>query len=174
MAAYHRLENLLEVEGKIFCNIKVPIIFEMCQVDLEKVKQQNISFEISIGHDMLFLKALIDTGSSDTLLGENLVGKVIRDKGVHASVSSILDNSRVYQAQQVRGYLKSGLVTVTIVKQLVKPPNNILLMNMVGSLLGIEEVNRERYNIDTDFLWKPIQLVVSVLDSQMKPICMKE
>ena len=105
---------------------------------MKKVKQQNISFEISNGHVILFLKALIDTGSSDTLLGENLVGKVIRDKGVHASVSSILDDSRVYQAWQVRGYLTSGQVSVTIVQELVKLENNILLMNMVGSILGIE------------------------------------
>ena len=98
MTAYHRLANLLEVEGKISCNIKVPIIFELCQVDLELVKQQNISFEISDGHIILFLKALIDTGSSDTLLGGNLIGKVIRDKGVKVPVSSILDDSQVYHA----------------------------------------------------------------------------
>ena len=35
-------------------------------------------------------------------------------------------------------------------------------------------MNRERYNIDTDFLRKPIQLVVGVLDSQIKPICMNK
>ena len=98
MTAYHRLANLLKVEGKISCNVKVPLIFELHQVDLELVKHQNISFEISDDRFVLFLKALIDTGSSDTFLGENLIGKVIRDKGVKVPVSSILDDSQVYHA----------------------------------------------------------------------------
>ena len=129
MSAYYRLVNLLEVEGKISCNVKVPLIFELRQVDLELVKQQNMSFEISGDHIVLYLKSLIDTGSSDTLLGENLIGKAIIDGGVSASVSSILDNNRVYQARQVSGYLKSGQVNVTIVQELVKPSNNIRLRN---------------------------------------------
>ena len=81
MTAYHRLANLLEVDGKISCKIRVPMIFNICQVDMEKVKQQNIDYEVSDNHVILNLKAQTDTGSSHTLLGENLVGQVIRDKG---------------------------------------------------------------------------------------------
>ena len=173
MSAYYCLANLLEVQAKISCNVMVPLIFELQQVDLELIKQQDVSFEIKGEYIVLHLKSLIDTGSSDTLIGGDGMGKAIIDRGVSAFVSSILDDKCVYQARLVRGYLKSGQVNVTIVGELVKPHNNILLMRMLANVLGIEEVNKQRCNLDDNFLSKPVQLVIGVLDCQVETVCMK-
>ena len=141
---------------------------------MDKVKQQEIYYEVNNNHVILYLKALIDTGSSDTLLGDNLVGQIVKDKGLPTSVSSILDNNKSYPARQVQAYLRTGKVSVTVVKEFIKPVNSNLLVIMLGNILNISEVSREKYNLAEKFLRKPIQLVVGVLDSQTTPVNMED
>ena len=52
-----------------------------------------MEYEVRDGCVIMFLKALVDTGSSETLVGDNLIGRAIIDQGVKASVSSILDDN---------------------------------------------------------------------------------
>ena len=84
----------------------------------------------------------MDTGSSETLVGDNCIGKAIIDQGVHASVSSILDDNRSYKARVIKGFLQTGRIDLMIVPELTKPNNNILLMQMLSNILGIPETSK--------------------------------
>ena len=103
-----------------------------------------------------------------------MIGKGIPDKGVYASVSSILDDNCVYQARLVKGFLQTSQVNVMIVPELVKPHNNVLLMRMLANVLGITEANKQRYNLDDEFLLKPVQIVIGVLDCQVETVSMQK
>ena len=50
------------------------LFFQLNRICLEKVQLKGIKFEIEGNYIILYLKALLDTGSSDTLLGDNMVG----------------------------------------------------------------------------------------------------
>ena len=89
-------------------------------------------------------------------------------------MSSILDDNRIYQARLVKGFLQTGQVNVTIVPELVKPHNNVLLMRMLANVLGITEANKQRYNLDDNFLSKPVQIVIGVLDCQVDTVSMQK
>ena len=65
------------------------------------------------------------------------------------SVSSILDDSHRYKAQVVKGFLQTGQVNVTIVPELVKLHNNVLLMKILANVLGITEANKQKYNLQS-------------------------
>ena len=67
-------------------------------------------------------------------------------------MSSILDDSRSYAARQVEGYLKTGKASITIVQELSKYENSILLMAMLRNVLGIPKDMFEVCNLDDPFL----------------------
>ena len=47
----------------------------------------------------------------------------------------------------MKGFLQTGQVNVTIVPELVKLHNNVLLMRMLANVLGLTEANKQRYNL---------------------------
>ena len=172
MADFYRLASLLEVDGRISCNARVPIVFRKSQVCLKTAEMLGVKYELEGEFVILYLKALIDTGSCDNLIGEDNIGKIIKDKGIHTSVSSILDDSRSYAARQVEGYLKTGKASLTIVKELSKSENSFLLMAMLRNVMAIPKDMYEACNLDDIFLESPVQIVIGVLDAQSAPVDM--
>ena len=63
---------------------------------------------------------------------------------------------------------------MTVVRELIKPKNNLLLMMMLRNILAILEGMLEACNLDEQFLQDPIQQVVRVLDSQTAPVSMED
>ena len=104
MTNYYRLAHLFEVESKISLNTRVPLILKCSQVNFDVLKTLDINHEIRDGCVVMILKALVDTGSSETLFGDNCIRKAITDQGVYASVSSILDDDRSYKAGLIKGF----------------------------------------------------------------------
>ena len=119
---------MFEVESKISLNTRIPLILKCSQVDLDVLKHLNVDHEIGDGCIVMFLKALVDTGSSETLVGDNCIGKAIIDQGMQASVSSILGGNRSYKARVIKGFLQTGSLDLMIVPELTTPKNNVLLM----------------------------------------------
>ena len=67
---------------------------------MDKVKLQFIKFEIEGNYIILYPKALIDTGSSDTLLGDNMVGQIIKYKGTQpVKVPFLMTTSHILQGK---------------------------------------------------------------------------
>ena len=93
---------------------------------------------------------------------------------MYASVSSILDDNRIYKARVIKGFLQTGRVDIMIVPELVKPSNNVLLMRMLANVLGIPEASKRKYNLDDEFLMRPVQLVVGAIDCQVETIDMQK
>ena len=174
MTNYYLLAHLFEVESKISLNTRVPLILKCSQVNLDFLKTLDVDHEIKNGCVVMYLKALVDTGSSETLVGDNCIGKAITDQGVHASVSSILDDNQSYKARVIKGFLQTGSVDLMIVPELTKPNNNILLMRMLSNILRIQETSKRNYNLDDEFLEKPVQIVIGAIDCQVEMIDMRK
>ena len=67
------MENLkkipfqLGVESRETVNTLVPVCFKLSQINLEKVKERKIPFEITEDSILLYLKAVLDGGHQITL-----------------------------------------------------------------------------------------------------------
>ena len=129
--------------SKISLNTRISLILKCSQVNFDILRRLNVDHEIRDGCVIMFLKALVDTCSSETLVGDNFIGKAIIDQGVQASVSSILDDNWSYKAWVIKGFLKTGSVDLMIVPELTKPNNNVLLMRMLSNILGIPGTNNK-------------------------------
>ena len=77
MTNYFGLIHLFEVVSKISLNTRIPFILRCSQVNIDVLRRLNVEYEVRDGCVIMFLKALVDTGSSETLVGDNLVGKEI-------------------------------------------------------------------------------------------------
>ena len=61
----------------------------------------------------------------------------------------------------------SGHATFFFVKEVVKPQNNILVMNMIANQMKIPEDKRREFNLDEEFLRRPVELIIGVKECQM-------
>ena len=79
------------------------------------------------------------SGSSDHLIGES-IGKIVPKGGRYSTVHSVLDDRKAHVAREIDGFFISGFATFLFVKELVKPQNNMLLMNIISNQLKVPEV----------------------------------
>ena len=140
------MPSLFEADGRINANLQVPVIFHKNYVDLKEAYRQGIKYEICGDSIILHLKGLMDSGSSDHLIGED-IGKIVHKGGRFSTVHSILDDRKAHAAREVDGFFISGLATFLFVKEVVKPQNNILLMNIVANQMKIPENQKRKFNL---------------------------
>ena len=61
-----------------------------------------------------------------------------------------------------------------IVPELTKPNNNVLLMRFLSNILRIPEACKRKYNLDDEFLMRPVQIVIGAIDCQVRTVDMQE
>ena len=86
---------------------------------------------------------------------------------------SVLDDRKAHVAREIDGFFISGFATFLFVKELVKPQNNMLLMNIISNQLKVPEDQKMRFNLDEEFLRRPIEIIVGVKECQMVNIDME-
>ena len=115
--------------------------------------KQGIEYEIHNGHILLHLKGLLDSGSSDHIIGED-IGRIVYKGGRTSTIHSVLDDNKAYKAREVDGFFISGFATFLFVKEMVKPQNSVLIMNVISNQLRVPEEKRREFNLEEKFLWR--------------------
>ena len=90
------------------------------------------------------------------------MGKYITDCGRKTNILSVLNKKTSYGAREVDGWLDTGPAQILIAKEMCKPDNEIVLMKMARQMLGLNKEQFSAYNLDDEFLSKPIDILVGV------------
>ena len=160
---------MLDVDSRISANLRVPVIFKREFINLEEAHKQGIEYEIHDDHVLLHLKGLLDSGSCDHIIGEDL-GRIVHKGGRTSTIHSVLDDNKSYKAREVDGFFISGFATCLFVKEMVKPQNSVLIMNVISNQLRVPEEKRREFNRDDKFLRRPVEIIVGIKECQMYDI----
>ena len=90
------------------------------------------------------------------------MGKYIVDCGRQTNILLVLNNIKSYGARVIEGWFDTGPAQILIAKEMCKPDNSMVLMKITRKMLGLDEGQYREYNVDDEFLAKPIDILIEV------------